>query len=85
MVMKRAYIGGTRKDYKEKEDRDGNVEVQSYKLDIVMVAAVCNTIGTSKVAFMKRLDSTSSVVSCKLAKCENECNDEDEQANYLCC
>ena len=49
-----------------------------------MVAAVCNTIGTSKVAFMKRLDSTSSVVSCKLAKCENECDDEDEHAKYFC-
>ena len=31
----------------------GSVEVQSYKWDIVMVAAVCNTIGISKVAFMK--------------------------------
>ena len=49
-----------------------------------MVAAVSNAIGASNVAFRKSLDSISSVVSCKLAKCENECDDEEEQAKYLC-
>ena len=68
------YIGGS-----------DSVEVQSYKLDIVMVAAVSNAIGDSNVAFRKSLDSISSVVSCKLAKCENECDDEDEHAKYFCC
>ena len=68
------YIGGS----------DG-VEVQGYKLDIVMVAAVSNAIGASNVAFRKSLDSISSVVSCKLAKCKNECDDEDEHAKYFCC
>ena len=67
------YIGGS-----------DSVEVQSYKLDIVMVATVSNAIGASNVAFRKSLDSISSVVSCKLAKCENECDDEEEQAKYLC-
>ena len=50
-----------------------------------MVAAVSNAIGASNVAFRKSLDSISSVVSCKLAKCENECDDEDEHAKYFCC
>ena len=49
-----------------------------------MVAAISNAIGASNVAFRKSLDSISSVVSCKLVKCENEWDDEDEQAKYLC-
>ena len=49
-----------------------------------MVAAVTNAIGASNVAFRKSLDSISSVVSCKLAKCKNECDDEDKQAKHFC-
>ena len=49
-----------------------------------MVAAVNNAIGAINGAFGKSLGSISNVVSCKLAKCENECDDEDEHAKYFC-
>ncbi|KAF3946320.1 hypothetical protein CMV_027401 [Castanea mollissima] len=59
----------------------------SYHLNIALAAAVGNAIDDSKVSARKDLGSSSSsssrVVSLNSAKCENECDDENDQAKYL--
>ena len=59
-----------------------NISNNSYHFDIVL-AAVGNAITTDKVITRNDLGSSSSIFSSQPKKCENECDDKDEQAKYL--
>ena len=56
----------------------GRGDVHFCELDIVLAAA-----DGKAVAARKRLGTTTSVGSCKLAQCKDESDDEDDQAQYL--